>query len=69
MTNRLNQAYMALLASGILAASSAAQAYDSGSTGADGAFSPQVNTVLQLPEDGIFNFTTVTIPSGVTVTF
>lgn len=44
-------------------------AYDSGSTGADGAFNPTVNTELQLPPSGVFNFTTVNIPTGVTVTF
>lgn len=44
-------------------------AFDSGSTGADGAFNPVVNTQLQLPPDGVFNFTTVNIPSGVNVTF
>lgn len=44
-------------------------AFDSGSTGADGAFSPTVNTTLELPPSGVFNFTTVSIPSGVTVTF
>jgi hypothetical protein len=44
-------------------------AFDSGSTGADGAFNPTVNTALQLPPTGIFNFTSVNIPSGVTVTF
>lgn len=44
-------------------------AFDSGSTGADGAFSPTVNTQLQLPPSGVFNFTTVNIPAGVTVTF
>lgn len=43
--------------------------FDSGSTGADGAFSPAVNTVLDPPANGVFNFTTVNIPSGVTVTF
>ena len=43
--------------------------FNSGSTGADGAFSPTVNTQLQLPESGVFNFTTVNIPTGVTVTF
>jgi len=47
----------------------AAWAFDSGSTGADGAFSPTVNTRLTLPPDGIFNFTNVNIPTGVTVTF
>jgi hypothetical protein len=41
----------------------------SGSTGADGAFNPATNAVLQLPPSGVFNFTTVNIPSGVTVTF
>lgn len=44
-------------------------AYESGSTGADGAFNPTVDTVLPLPPDGIFNFTNVNIPAGVTVTF
>ena len=44
-------------------------AFDSGSTGADGAFSPTVNTVVSLPASGLFNYTTVNIPAGVTVTF
>lgn len=44
-------------------------AFDSGSTGADGAFSPTVNTEVQLPPSGVFNFTTINIPTGVTVTF
>lgn len=44
-------------------------AYDSGSTGADGAFNPPVDTELTLPPDGIFNYTTISIPAGVTVTF
>ena len=43
--------------------------FDSGSTGADGAFSPTVNTTVDLPPSGIFNYTTVNIPSGVTVTY
>lgn len=46
-----------------------AYAYNSGSTGADGAFNPVVDTEVVLPPDGIFNYTTVTIPAGVTVTF
>lgn len=41
----------------------------SGSTGADGAFNPSANTEVTLPADGILNYTTVNIPSGVTVTF
>lgn len=44
-------------------------AFNSGSTGADGALAPQVNTEIQLPESGILNYTSVTIPQGVTVKF
>jgi hypothetical protein len=44
-------------------------AFESGSTGADGAFNPTVDTRLQLPDDGVFNFTSVNIPSGVRVSF
>src|SRR5512135_2438605 len=45
------------------------EGFNSGSTGADGAFNPTANTVLQTPADGIFNFTTINIPTGVKVTF
>lgn len=69
MTNNTKPALMALIVSSLLAVTSAAQAYDSGSTGADGAFAPQVDTTLQLPEDGIFNYTSFTVPNGVTVDF
>ncbi len=44
-------------------------AFDSGSTGADGALSPTVNTAIQLPDSGVLNYTSVNIPAGVTVTF
>lgn len=44
-------------------------AFNSGSTGADGALNPTANTTLQVPPSGVFNFTTINIPSGVTVTF
>lgn len=44
-------------------------AYNSGSTGADGAFNPVVDAEVVLPPDGIFNYTTINIPAGVTVTF
>jgi len=70
MTNRVKQSRKAwLLGSLLLLSQSAFAQFDSGSTGADGAFAPQINTRLQMPEDGIFNFTTVNIPSGVTVNF
>lgn len=44
-------------------------AFVSGSSGADGDFTPSANTVLTIPESGVFNFGTVNIPGGVTVTF
>lgn len=43
--------------------------FSSGSTGADGAFAPTTNQTVAVPESGVFNFTTVNIPTGVTVTF
>ena len=47
-----------------------AMAFDSGSSDADGAFNPIVDTdICLLPADGIFNFTSVNIPSGVIVRF
>lgn len=45
------------------------QTFSSGSTGALGAFNPTANTTVALPADGVLNYTTVTIPAGVTVTF
>lgn len=54
---------------GLTAAPVLAQTFSSGSTGADGAFSPTANTTLSLPPTGVFNFTTVNIPAGVTVDF
>lgn len=41
----------------------------SGSTGADGAFNPSESQTVPLPESGVFNFTTVNIPFGVTIRF
>jgi len=53
----------------LLSSSAFAGSFVSGSTGVDGAFNPTTNTELQMPANGIFNFTTVNIPAGVTVTF
>jgi hypothetical protein len=53
----------------IVLSGSLAYAFNSGSTGALGAFNPTTNTVVQLPPDGILNYTTINIPAGVTVTF
>ncbi len=43
--------------------------FNSGSTGADGAFAPTSSQSIQVPESGVFNFTTVDIPNGVTIKF
>lgn len=47
----------------------AAGAFNSGSTGADGAFNPTVSQEIILPANGVFNYTDVVIPSGVIITF
>jgi hypothetical protein len=44
-------------------------AFVSGSTGALGDLTPTANTVLPMPENGVFNYGVVNIPTGVTVTF
>jgi hypothetical protein len=67
--NNLSLAISRLFFVSVCISPSMALAFNSGSTGADGAFSPTVNTELELPPSGVFNFTTVNIPSGVTVTF
>lgn len=49
--------------------SAAYATFVSGSTGALGAFNPTSNIEVVLPTNGVLNYTTVNIPSGVTVTF
>ena len=61
------QALMAALALAFTAFG--AHAFNSGSTGADGALAPTVNTEIQLPPSGVLNYTTINIPTGVTVRF
>jgi hypothetical protein len=51
------------------AALATAQTFNSGSTGADGAFTPSASVQLPIPPDGVFNFTTINVPAGVTVSF
>jgi hypothetical protein len=46
-----------------------AQTFVSGSTGADGALNPTANVTIQLPPSGILNYTTINIPSNVSVNF
>lgn len=50
-------------------AASAQNNFNSGSTGADGAFAPATSQTIVVPDSGVFNFTTVNIPTGVTITF
>lgn len=73
MKNRKTGGVCIFLLSMLLAVPAAVLAdFNSGSTGADGAFAPpsSPNTyVVPANSSGVYNFTTVTIPSGVTVTF
>jgi len=43
--------------------------FSSGSTGADGAFNPTASQDIVVRDGGVYNYTTVNIPSGVTITF
>jgi hypothetical protein len=52
-----------------LANSVLAQPFDAGSTGADGPLNITSNTVLALPTNGIFHFTTIHVAAGTTLTF
>ena len=46
-----------------------AASFDCGSTGANGPMNITSNTTLQLPPDGIFHCTTITVAQGVTLNF
>lgn len=65
----VEQLYTAIALALAMSVPAPAWAFDAGSTGVNGDFLPTVDTALQLPADGIFNFTTVNVPAGVTVTF
>ena len=52
-----------------LGASAIAQPFDAGSTGADGPLNVTANTTLNMPANGVFNFTTINVNAGVTLTF
>jgi hypothetical protein len=53
----------------LAAGSGLAGGFNAGSTGADGSFAPTANVTLTPPDSGVYNFTDVNIPAGVTVTF
>lgn len=50
-------------------APASAWAFNSGSTGASGDLTPTVNTLVELPDDGVLQYRSVNIPAGVTVRF
>jgi hypothetical protein len=58
-----------VLTAGIALAMGHCWAFNSGSTGADGAFNPESSQSVQLPPSGVFNYTSVNIPAGVTITY
>jgi len=68
MTNTKQHGLKALLLGSALLASPSF-AFESGSTGELGPLAPTVDTTIQLPEDGVLNYTTIDIPDGVTVRF
>lgn len=55
----------------LVGCASARAQIDSGSNGSDGAFQPTANTVVDMADhpDGIYHYTSVYIPSNVTVSF
>lgn len=67
---KLLQILVGIGSAAVFALSSTAWAvFTSGSTGTDGALTPTVNTEVVLPPSGVLNYTTINIPTGVTVTF
>jgi hypothetical protein len=48
---------------------SLAAAFDCGSTGTNGSLNITTDTTLNMPADGIFNFTTLTVAQGATLSF
>ena len=68
LINKHRLALVALLLI-IVVPAHAQNSFSSGSTGADGAFAPTSTQTIVVPESGVFNFTTVNIPAGVTITF
>lgn len=69
MNNHFVSPYIATFILMVAMQSSWAAGFSSGSSGVDGAFSPTSDTTVDLPASGVLNYTTVNIPSGVTVRF
>lgn len=60
---------MGFLITALSLTAGAQNTFSSGSTGADGAFSPTTSQTVTVPASGVFNYTTVNIPAGVTITY
>ncbi|MGR8921036.1 MAG: hypothetical protein ACU85V_15580 [Gammaproteobacteria bacterium] len=58
-----------LFALAALVHAAAAPAVQVISDGSDGAFNPLASTVIDLPDDGVLNYTSIDIPDGVRVIF
>lgn len=57
------------LALALWAHGASAQSFSSGSTGADGVFSPTSSQNITARSGGVYNYTTVSIPAGVTIRY
>lgn len=69
MRTRLNPVRAAVIGLALISTASFTHAFTSGSTGADGAFAPTVDTEVVLPPSGILNYSSINIPANVKVTF
>ncbi|MGH7673052.1 MAG: hypothetical protein ACREMC_09130, partial [Gemmatimonadales bacterium] len=68
----MNRTLACLTASAALALwahGASGQTFSSGSTGADGVFAPATNQNITVRPGGVYNYTTVSIPAGVTVRY
>lgn len=61
--------FLAWLVLPLTLASLPARAFDSGSSGVDGELAPLVDVVVDVPADGVLEYTSIDIPAGVTVRF
>ena len=66
---KMNRILWLLVLQGLLGIAAMAAPFDCGSTGTYGAMNISNNTTLQLPTNGIFNCTTITVAFGATLTF
>ena len=65
----LNTITLALLATFCLTVSAGADTFSSGSDGSLGALDVTEDMTLQIPDDGVFNYTTFSVQADATLTF